>query len=352
MAGVSKSTVSRVHQRHPQRHARGASRGSAGDRPHRLHSPTAPPAAWSAGRTSSIAPGGLRRRTRGFFSDPYFARVIRAPATLVPADWAFTWLLMLAGTGGQELLAYLRHGHVDGVLFVSTQRRPLARASWSREAAAVFGGRPMSAGGWRPATSTSTTWPAAGRRYGQLVAARPAPDRDDRRARRTWRPGSDRLARLAARRWPRPGWPRGLVEYGRLRPASGARATAGLLATGEPFDGLFVASAQMAWARWRCCASTGCGCPRDVAWSVVDDSSRQPARPPLTTVRQPTLELGRTMADVLIDVVEGRPVERVTILADRGGVARLGVSPAARGPPTGGLYRVRMTPHHLPRSTP
>ena len=48
--------------------------------------------------------------------------------------------------------------------------------------------------------------------------------------------------------------------------------------------------------------------------TVDDDYFAQTAVPALTTVRQPTLEVGRTMADVLIDLVAGRPVERVTIL--------------------------------------
>ena len=55
--------------------------------------------------------------------------------------------------------------------------------------------------------------------------------------------------------------------------------------------------------------------PRDLGVVAVDDDYfAQGSIPPLTTVRQPTLEVGRTMADVLIDLVEGRPVERVTIL--------------------------------------
>jgi len=55
--------------------------------------------------------------------------------------------------------------------------------------------------------------------------------------------------------------------------------------------------------------------PRDLGVVAVDDDYfAQTSLPPLTTVRQPTLELGRTMADVLIDLVQGRPAERVTIL--------------------------------------
>jgi DNA-binding LacI/PurR family transcriptional regulator len=55
--------------------------------------------------------------------------------------------------------------------------------------------------------------------------------------------------------------------------------------------------------------------PRDLGLVTVDDDYfATTSVPPLTTVRQPTLELGRTVADVLIDLVEGRPVERVTIL--------------------------------------
>ena len=55
--------------------------------------------------------------------------------------------------------------------------------------------------------------------------------------------------------------------------------------------------------------------PGPIRGSTIDnDYFAQNATPRLTTVEQPSVEVGRTMARLIVDRIEGRAVERVTIL--------------------------------------
>ncbi|MGI3786816.1 MAG: LacI family DNA-binding transcriptional regulator, partial [Janthinobacterium lividum] len=177
----------------------------------------------------------------------------------------------------------------------------------------VFGGRPMSAEGSQPryvdvdnveaAASVTRRLLAAGR---QRIATITGPS--DMGA------GVDRLAGWR-RALAEAGRPDDLVEHGDFTPDSGTAAARRLLARGVPFDGLFVASAQMASGAMLVLREHGLSVPRDLGVVTVDDDYFAASSvPPLTTVRQPTLEVGRTMAERLIDVVEGRDAQLVTIL--------------------------------------
>jgi DNA-binding LacI/PurR family transcriptional regulator len=87
------------------------------------------------------------------------------------------------------------------------------------------------------------------------------------------------------------GLPPGPVAYGDFDRGSGARATE---ATGQRFDGMFVASDLMALDALAVLREHGLRVPDDVALVGFDDSvAATQARPPLTTVRQPVEEMAR-----------------------------------------------------------
>jgi DNA-binding LacI/PurR family transcriptional regulator len=309
-AGVSKSTVSRVINDSPSVTPEAVAAVAAAIE-QLGYTPNRAARSLVSRRTQSLALV-IPENTATFFTDPYFASVIQGAATRV-SETDFTLALLIAAGSEDKVRRYLRAGSVDGALVLSHHADDRSYSHLAGALPLVFGGRPMSAEGALPcyvdvdnpaaAASVTRLLVQAGRRRIATVAGPP-----DMGA------GVDRLTgwRQALAE---AGQPDDLVERGDFTPASGAEAARRLLARGEPFDGLFVASAQMASGALAVLREHGLEVPRDLGLVTVDDDYfATTSVPPLTTVRQPTLELGRTVADVLIDLVEGRPVERVTIL--------------------------------------
>ena len=127
-------------------------------------------------------------------------------------------------------------------------------------------------------------------------------------------PGVDRLAgwrkAMAAH-----GLDQSLVEFGDFAPQSGTAAMRRLLERGVPIDALFAANDQMAAGAYSAILEAGLSIPDDIAVVGFDDDSyAKTTAPPLTTVHQPSVKLGATMAEVLVKRIEGEPVDHVTIL--------------------------------------
>ena len=98
-------------------------------------------------------------------------------------------------------------------------------------------------------------------------------------------------------------------------PASGMEAMRRLLADGRPIDGLFAANDQMAAGAYSAIHEAGLSIPGDIAVVGYDDDNfGLMSTPPLTTVHQPSIRLGETMARVLVRRMAGESVERVTLL--------------------------------------
>ncbi len=106
-----------------------------------------------------------------------------------------------------------------------------------------------------------------------------------------------------------------LVEVGDFSPASGADAMRRLLDREERIDGLFAANDQMAAGAYSVIRERGLSIPGDIAVVGFDDDNfGATATPPLTTIHQPAVEMGATMGRVLVKLIEGQEVERVTWL--------------------------------------
>ena len=212
---------------------------------------------------------------------------------------------------------YLAAGHVDGALLVSLHGDdPLP----ARLAAA---GIPMVLVG-RPLAGLEASYVDVDNRQGAQTRRR-APDRrrppghrHDRRPAghgRRHRPP----CRLPRRASPTPAWSstRALEATGDFTQESGAAAMKRLLADRPDIDAVFAASDLMAAGALSALAAAGRRVPDDVAIVGYDDSPvATSARPALTSVRQPIEEMGREVARLLIDAVEGADrVPRRVILA-------------------------------------
>jgi LacI family transcriptional regulator len=107
-----------------------------------------------------------------------------------------------------------------------------------------------------------------------------------------------------------------LVRHADFREAGGYAAMESLLDLAEPPEALFVANNLMTVGALECLANRGLRAPDDIALVGFDDIPwADLVVPSLTTVAQPTYELGRTAGQLLKDRIAnpGRPPSTVTL---------------------------------------
>ncbi len=99
-----------------------------------------------------------------------------------------------------------------------------------------------------------------------------------------------------------------LVMFGNFREESGREAMERLLDLDPPPTAVFAASDAIALGAMVAIRRRGLRIPEDIALVGFDDIPLAAyVDPPLTTVRLPAFELGREAAQLLVDIVEGRP---------------------------------------------
>jgi LacI family transcriptional regulator len=104
--------------------------------------------------------------------------------------------------------------------------------------------------------------------------------------------------------------PKRLVDSD-FKESGGASAMAALLAADPKLDAVFVANDVMAFGAMRALRNAGRRVPDDVAVVGFDDvPASAMTHPPLTTVRQPLYEMGRTAASMVMAAVRGEPIAK------------------------------------------
>ncbi|GGM01817.1 LacI family DNA-binding transcriptional regulator [Nakamurella endophytica] len=97
-----------------------------------------------------------------------------------------------------------------------------------------------------------------------------------------------------------------LIRFADFHEASGRSAMSELLAARQDIDAVFVANNLMTLGALQAVADAGLVIPDDIAVVGFDDMSWAPLlRPPLTTVAQPTYDLGAETARLLLDRING-----------------------------------------------
>jgi DNA-binding LacI/PurR family transcriptional regulator len=254
-------------------------------------------------RTESIALILPESANRVFSDDLFFPAIIRGVgAELETADKQL--VLMMAGSAKSHdrVERYAVAGHVDGVLFASMHGAdPLPGTLARLGIPVVCSGRPIGPaevpyvdvdhfGGVAAAVRHLV---AAGRRRIATIAGP-----QDMVA------GIDRLA----------GYRATLAEAGLTQQVaigdftreSGVTAMRELLAHDPRLDAVFVASDMMAYGALLALRAAGRAVPSDVAVIGFDDFEiSRYSEPPLTTVRQPIVDMGRTMARQLLGLING-----------------------------------------------
>lgn len=98
-----------------------------------------------------------------------------------------------------------------------------------------------------------------------------------------------------------------LMTVGDYQEAGGRHAVERLLDAGQRFSAVFAANDQMAFGAGLALHRRGLRVPQDVSLVGFDDlASASYSIPPLTTVHQPVLDLGRTAAAAMLDLLAGR----------------------------------------------
>ncbi|GAB3857165.1 LacI family DNA-binding transcriptional regulator [Micromonospora andamanensis] len=263
-------------------------------------------------RTDSIALVMPEEATRVFSDDQVFPGIIRGAAQeLEAADKQL--VLMLAGSpaGHERVARYTTGRHVDGVLFASLHGAdPLPARLAALGIPVVCSGRPLD--------DADVPYIDVDQVGGVTRAVRHLIDSGRRRIATIAGPqdmvaGIERLAGyrdtvLAA------GLPE-MVAVGDFTRESGAAAMRELLAAHPDLDAVFAASDLMAHAALRTLREAGRRVPEDVAVIGFDDiETAAYTDPPLTTVRQPIVELGRQGTRLLLRLAAGEQVEPALIL--------------------------------------
>jgi DNA-binding LacI/PurR family transcriptional regulator len=311
LAGVSRSTVSRVVNASPRvapeaLEAVNEAIAQLGYVPNRA-------ARSLASRKTLTIALVIPENTAKFFADPYFASVVQGVAMyLSNTDYTLT-LIIASEADPEKTRRYLQGGNVDGALVLSHHRDDRSYVQLAQSLPVVFGGRPMSQEG--PDNYIVDV--------DNVAASRVATERLIARGRtriatitgpQNMAAGIDRVE----------GW-RGalsgaglsddLLEVGDFTPEGGADAMTRLLDRGVEFDGIFVASAQMASGALGVLAKNGIRVPEDVSMITMDnDYFAKNSTPPLTTIDQPATVQGTTIAEVLVRLMNGETVEKLTII--------------------------------------
>lgn len=310
-AGVSRSTVSRVVNDSPKVTPEAVAAVNAAIE--KLgYVPNRAARILASRRTFSVALV-IPENTAKFFADPYFAAVIQGVAMHLSSTEYTLSLLIAPEKDAEKTRRYLTAGNVDGAIILSHHSDDHAYVLLSQSIPVVFGGRPMNQDGpgasyvdvdnVEAARAMTAHLIAHGRRHLATIAGP-----------RNMSAGIDRLVgwRLALAD---AGLGSELIEFGDFSPASGAEAMRRLLERGEPIDGLFAASAQMASGAMGVLREHGLEVPRDLGVVTFDDDYfAQSAQPPLTTVAQPTVEVGKRMAAVLLRAIAGEDVPAITMM--------------------------------------
>ncbi|POG46986.1 LacI family transcriptional regulator [Streptomyces sp. ZL-24] len=312
-AGVGRGTASRVINGSPRvseatREAVEAAVAELGYVPNRAAR------ALAGNRTDAIALVVPEPETR-FFAEPYFSAIVRGVGAAL-ADTEMQLLLTLAGNDRERrrLAQYLTAHRVDGVLLVAVHADdPLPELLEQLGMPCVISGARHAA---EPLASVDSD---------NFEGARAAVEHLVSRGRRRVATITGRLEVYGAQRR-LDGYRAALATAGLppderlIAPADfteegGARAMRELLARRPDLDAVFAASDVMAAGARQVLREADRRIPEDVALIGFDDSVvARHMHPPLTSVRQPIEEMGRRMAELVLEEIAGRSGERPTVV--------------------------------------
>jgi DNA-binding LacI/PurR family transcriptional regulator len=263
-------------------------------------------------RTDSIALVLTESAGRVFSDDPFFPSIVQGASQELDAAGKQLVLMMVnSGASHERVEQFTVGGHVDGVMVASLHGAdPLPSTLARMGIPVVVNGRPMG--------RTTVPYVDVDNEDGARLAVRHLLAIGRRRIATIAGPqdmiaGIDRLNGYRAEL--RDSDRRSIIAIGDFTRQSGITAMRQLLADDPGLDAVFVASDLMADGAIRALRQAGRRVPDDVAVVGFDDNEiARYTEPPLTTVRQPIVDLGRTMARQLLRIAGGEAIEPATVL--------------------------------------
>jgi DNA-binding LacI/PurR family transcriptional regulator len=244
------------------------------------------------------------------FTEPYFAGIVRGISSAMAQTQLQLWLSMVQSPEERDRAGhFLTREHVDGVMMLSQHADdPLPAKVRASGLPLVLCGRPL-------AGAEDIPYVDADNATGAREAAQYLLDQGRRRLATIAGP-QDMSAGVARLQSFREVAGDALVEYGDFSEESGARAMTALLERDPSLDAVFAASDPMAFGALRVLKSAGRNIPTDVALIGFDGSpAGRHTDPPLTSVFQPTEEMGREMTRLLLAQLTGTtPLEPQVIV--------------------------------------
>ena len=247
------------------------------------------------------------------FNDPFLATIIQCVAkALANTDYVMN-LVFASEAHSEKTRRYLSGGNVDGALVVSHHSGDHSYTDLGIPVPMVFAGRPLhpevvngyyiDVDNQTGASDATAHLLALGRRRLATIAGP-----------QDMPPGIDRLAgwrSIVAES----GLDDSLVEYGDFTVDSGTAAMQRLLTRDPTIDAVFAANDQMAAGAYAALAAAGRNVPEDVAVVGYDDNMFAVTLvPALTTVRQPSADLGARLADAIVQLIDGKDIPHTTML--------------------------------------
>lgn len=255
-----------------------------------------------ASRTTQAIALVVPEDVKFFFGDPYFAATVQGITGRLDESEYILNLLVASSDPAHKTVRYLRSGSVDGALVISHHTGDEVLSEVNTSLPLVFGGRPS-------IESESLYYVDVDNVSGSEDGTQYLVDHGRRRIGTITGPldmpaGIDRLTGYQ-RAVERAGQAGDAVETGDFTAAGGAEATRRLLDRIPDIDALFVASDVMATGALAVLHERGLSIPGDVAVVGFDNSPAALADMPLTTVSQPSIEMGYAMADTLLRLIDG-----------------------------------------------
>lgn len=300
-AGVSRATVSRVVNGSPKvseeiaKSVR-ASIAELGYVPNRAARSLA---SKQAHAIALVVPEDMTR----LFGDLYLATIIVGiNDRLQESDYVVN--LMVASTDPHgKTMRYLQGGNVDGALVVSHHTADTFLSALTSTIPVVFGGRPAAGieGGYVVDVDNVAGARTATEHLISIGRTRIATITGPKDMRVSTEREAGFVSALAD-----VGLTPGPIVEGDFTLRGGAIAMRAVLEQDPTIDGIFIASDSMAAGAMTVLRSMGIRTPADIAVIGYDDSEAATSTEvPLTTIRQPSEEMGVAMADTLIAVLNG-----------------------------------------------
>ena len=255
--------------------------------------------------------------TNRFFGDPFFAEIVQGITQgLEDSDYVLNLQLASPSSPSEKTIRYLLGGNVDGAIVVSHHSGDDFFTTLDATIPVVFGGRP-----YHPELHRNN-YVDVDNAAGAAMGTKYLIDLGRQRIATIAGPANMQAALDRAEGWAaalrEAGHPDDLLEYGDFTLASGAAAMRALLDREPKLDAVFVASDLMAAGAISLLRDRGLTVPGDVAVVGFDDSSAATSGAiPLTTVHQPSREMGAEMARMLLALLRGEATERERVMPTR-----------------------------------